>query len=109
MGPTGDWQPLDGERAAAAAPLIGQGCRSGDALLGLSAVRQAKGLALILADAGLAAGSRRQLGLGARRGTRLYLVEDLEVVTASIGRPDVRVIGVRRGPLARGILAKWAP
>ena len=86
--------------------LLGIGCRSGATVVGLSAVRRAKGLAFVFASSDLAQRTLRELARLARMergGTRVFQVQVMEVLTQSFGREDAQVIGVLRGDLARGL------
>ena len=94
---------LDAESAARLASLVAIGRQSGDTVVGLSGVRRTKGLAYVFADAGLAAGTWRELERLRRQGVRLFRLESLQVLTRSFGREDALVVGVKRGNLAQGI------
>ena len=83
--------------------LLGIGCRSGATVVGLSAVRRAKGLALVFASSDLAQRTLRELARLERGGTRVFQVQPMEVLTQGFGREDAQVIGVLRGDLARGL------
>ena len=83
--------------------LLGIGCRSGATIVGLSAVRRAKGLAFVFASSDLAQRTLRELASLEHKGTRVFQVETMEVLTQGFGREDAHVIGVLRGDLARGL------
>ena len=83
--------------------LLGIGCRSGATVVGLSAVRRAKRLAFVFASSQLAQRTLRELARLERRGTRVFQVQTMEVLTQGFGREDAQVIGVLRGDLARGL------
>lgn len=87
------------------APLLGIGGQSGDTVCGLSAVRRTQALAYVFVAAGVAAGTVRQLR---RQGAQVLLVEEMEELTRALGRADVSVVGVKRGPLAAGIARRLA-
>ena len=97
---------LDSQLAAQLASLVAIGCKSGDTVVGLSAVRRTRGLAYVLVDAGLAEGTVRELARLQKWGTRLFRVASLSDVTRAFGREEVRVIGVKRGSLAQGIAGR---
>ncbi len=83
--------------------LLGIGCRSGTTVVGLSAVRRAKGLAFVFASSALAQRTLRELARLERGGTRVFQVQTMELLTQGFGRTDAHVIGVLRGDLARGL------
>ena len=83
--------------------LLGIGCRSGATVVGLSAVRRAKGLAFVFASSELAQRTLRELARLERGGTHVFQVQPMEVLTQGFGREDAQVIGVLRGDLARGL------
>ncbi len=92
--------------------LLGIGCRFGATVVGLSAVRRAKGLAFVFASSELAPRTQRELARLERGGTRVFQVQAMEVLTQGFGREDALVVGVLRGDLARGLakhLAEHAP
>ena len=97
---------LDAGAAAQLASLVAIGCRSGDTVLGLSGVRRARALAFVLVDSGLAPGTQRELAGLQGGGTRVFRVSDLGPVRQACGRPDVMVIGIKAGNLARGLAAR---
>jgi len=101
--PTGQVPELDVGTVAKLSSLVAIGRKSGDTVVGLSAVRRSRGLAYVFVDAGIASGTLRELGRLEQRGTRVFRVGDLEALTRAFGREDVRVVGIRRGHLARGI------
>ena len=83
--------------------LLGIGCRSRATVVGLSAVRRAKGWPLYLPAASSPSGTLGELARMERGGTRVFQVQVMEVLTQSFGREDAQVIGVLRGDLARGL------
>jgi hypothetical protein len=97
---------LSPEALARAAPLAGIGRKSGDLVLGLSAVRRTDGLALILVESGISPRTLNELGRHRQRGVQVYQVQALLPLTAMLGRSDAHVIGVKRGALADGMMAK---
>jgi hypothetical protein len=94
---------LDADRAQALSSLLGIGCRSGDTIVGLSAVRRAGKLSFVFASGGLAVRTLRELAGMASRGARVYRVADFDALTHSFGRADAQVVGVVRGDLAKGL------
>lgn len=103
---SGQIPELDPEAATGLGSLVAIGIRSGATVVGLSAVRRARGLAYVLVDGGVAEGTRRELALLQRRGTQVLQVESLQVVSRAFGREDIRVLGIKRGDLAQGIAAR---
>ena len=97
---------LNRDQAAALTSLVGIGCKSRDTVLGLSAVRRVKQLAYVFVSVSTAAGTVRQLAALAQGGTQLFLVQEMEALTRSCGRPDVLVVGIKPGGLARGIAGR---
>ncbi len=97
---------MDEDASARLAPLVAIGCSSGDTVIGLSAVRRTRKLAFVLLDDQLAEGTRRELTALSRFGTQLLHLPSLVAVTRLFGREEVKVVGVKRGALARGIAAK---
>lgn len=89
-----------------AAALAGIGRKSGDLVAGLSAVRRSRDLALIVVESGISNNTLDELVRYTRHGTRVYQVEALLPLTSMFGRCEVRVIGVKRGPLAAGMMAR---
>ena len=104
--PSVEAELLDEAAAASISSLIGIGCQSGDTVMGLSAVRRIRELAYLFASAELAKGTWRELGRRRRTGTRLFRVADLSRLTATAGRGDLSVVGVKPGGLAAGIAAR---
>ena len=100
------WVPVSTDALAQAAALIGIGRRGGQVLTGLNAVRYARDLALIVVEESLAAGTRRQLAGGVGRQARLLVADSLAEWAAAAGAEGVQVVGLRRGPLAKGVVAK---
>ena len=94
---------LDEARARSLSPLLGIGCRSGDTIVGLSAVRRAAKLAFVFASGELAPRTLRELTGLAGGGTRVYQVTKISALTRSFGREDAQVVGVVPGDLARGV------
>lgn len=94
---------LDGAQARAIAPLVGIGGKSGDTVVGLSALRRSRPLAWVFAAPGLSEGTLRQLAGWQREGTVLCQVEDWAELAGRLGRPDALVIGIRPGALAEGL------
>lgn len=96
--------PLLGrEEARAIAPLVGIGGKSGDTVVGLSALRRSRPLAYVFAAPGLAEGTLRELAGWGREGARVYRVETWAELAGPIGREDALVIGVKAGSLAQGL------
>ena len=106
MSEVGAWTQVEAVALARAAALIGIGRRGGQVLTGLNAVRQARDLALIVVEDSVAAGTRRQLAGGVGRSARLLVAASLSEWGAAAGAEGVQVVGLRRGPLASGVLAK---
>ena len=86
-----------------AASLGGIGLRAGHLVVGLSAVRRTSDLALVLLVAGISPHTRRELASLVRRGVRVFQVDDLEPLAAPMGRPGIRVLGIKAGPFASGM------
>ncbi len=101
--PLSELPRLDGPSARAIAPLVGIGGKSADTVVGLSALRRSRPLALIFASPELAEGTLAELAGWRREGALLFVVEEWEVVAGRVGRPDALVLGIRPGPLAEGI------
>ena len=87
--------------ARALASLLGIGCRSGDTVVGLSAVRRTAGLAFVFASSGLAERTLRELA--GKPGVRVYQLVEMQHLTRAFGREDAQVVGVKRGYLAHGL------
>lgn len=102
-------EDLPDEAAARAARLAGVGARSGAVVVGLSAVRRTKDLALVFVDASVSQNTQRELDGLTRRGARVLRCADLGTMTAPMGRTDASVVGVRRGPLAAGMIDLLPP
>ena len=94
---------LGREEARAIAPLVGIGGKSGDTVVGLSALRRSRPLAYVFAAPGLGAGTLRELAGWRRQGTVIYSVEGWAELAGPVGREDALVIGIRPGPLAEGV------
>jgi hypothetical protein len=100
---------LDRAQARAIASLVGIGGKSGDTVVGLSALRRSRPLAWVFAAPGLAEGTLRELAGWRGQGTVVCRVEGWEELAGGSGRPDARVIGVRPGALAEGIGRRLGP
>lgn len=96
-------QRLGAEQVRAIAPLVGIGGKSGDTVVGLSALRRSRPLALVFAAPGLAQGTLAELTGWGREGAAVFRVEEWEELAGRLGRPDALVLGIRPGPLAEGI------
>jgi len=94
---------------ARASSLIGLGARSGAVVVGLSAVRRTRGLALVFMAETISQNTRRELARLQRDGARVFLCRSLEAMTAAMGREDASVVAVQAGPMAEGILARLSP
>lgn len=92
--------------AASLASLLAIGAQSGATLVGLNAVRRADRLALVFVDSRLASRTRHELVAWGQRGARVYMLEDLAALAAPLGRQDVRVLAVRAGSVAAGLVAR---
>ena len=101
-----EFEELDAPAARSLTPLVGIGCRSGDTVLGLSAVRQTRRLAYVLVDGALSRGTMAEIARLRRFGVRIFKIGHLSVLTRMIGREDVKVVGIKSGHLARGIEKK---
>ncbi|MGY8824675.1 MAG: hypothetical protein ACKVJG_12195 [Candidatus Latescibacterota bacterium] len=94
---------LEEQQAVAIAPLLGIGCSSGDTVVGLSSLRRTEKLAYIFADAALAERTLRELEEWQKKGACVFGLEEFTLLTRAFGREDARVVGVKRGSLAKGI------
>lgn len=94
---------LDGTQGRAIAPLVAIGGKSGDTVVGLSALRRSRPLAWVFAAPGLGAGTLRELAGWRREGTVVCRVEDWVELAGPLGRQDALVIGIRVGALAEGL------
>lgn len=94
---------LDAPAAKAIAPLVGIGGKSGDTVVGLSALRRSRPLAYVFAAPGLSAGTLRELAGWRREGTLVCRVESWADLAGPTGREDALVIGIRPGNLAEGV------
>ena len=94
---------------ARASSLIGLGARSGAVVVGLSAVRRTRGLALVFVAATVSENTRAELARLQRGGTRVFRCPSLVGLTGAMGREDASVIAVREGAMAEGILARLCP
>ncbi len=101
-------QTLDALQGASLSSLLAIGCRSGDTIVGLSAVRRSEQLADVFADCALAERTLRELADWERRGARVFVVEEFTALTQAFGREDARVVGVGPGSLADGIAKRLA-
>ena len=91
------------EEATRIAPLVGIGGKSGDTVIGLTALRRCGPLAYIFTAPRLSAGTLRELSARRREGTVFYQVEDWESLAGVLGRSDTSVLGIKAGSLAEGI------
>lgn len=91
---------------ARASSLIGLGARSGDVVVGLSAVRRTRGLALVFMAETLSENTRTELARLEKQGARVFRSPSLAALTGAMGREDVSVAAVRAGAMAEGILAR---
>lgn len=103
-----DLPQLDDVRARALASLLGIGCRSGDTVVGLSAVRRAGKLAYVFLSGDLAQRTLRELAGLQMQGTRVFQVVPIQALTRAFGREDAQVVGVKCGDLARGLEKRLA-
>ena len=97
---------LDADALCRAAPLAGIGRKSGDLIVGLSAVRRTQHLALVIVEEGISRHTLSELARLAQRGTRVFQTPNLSPLTQAFGRTDLRVVAVKRGNLARGLMAR---
>ena len=97
---------LDPAAAKAIAPLLGIGGKSGDTVVGLSALRRCRPLAYVFVAPGLGAGTLRELAGWRRQGTAVCRVEDWAELVGPVGREDALVIGIKPGPMAEGVRQK---
>jgi L-alanine-DL-glutamate epimerase-like enolase superfamily enzyme len=102
----GGVEELSSSAAAGLASLVGIGCQSGDVVMGLSALRRVNGLAFVFADTDIAPGTMAEVSRQQKSGTRVFRVSPLSQMTASAGRTDVSIMGVKSGSLADGIRAR---
>ncbi len=101
--------PVTAGALARAASVAGLARRAGDLVVGLTAVRRTRGLALVLVAKEVSANTRRELaGLG-RRGVEVRVLEDLDRLSVAVGCPGARILAVKRGPLAAEIARRLAP
>ena len=94
---------LSPQEASRIASLVGIGGKSGDTVIGLTAVRRCGPLAYLFTAPRLSEGTLRELSARRREGTVLYRVEAWEALAGVIGRSDTSVLGIKTGPLAQGI------
>ena len=85
------------------APLVGIGGKSGDTVIGLTAVRRCGPLAYLFTAPRLSEGTLRELSARWREGTRIFRVEAWEALAGALGRGDTSVIGIKTGALAQGV------
>ena len=98
-------EPTQAERLA---PLLSIGGKSGDTVVGLSAVRRTRDLAFIFAGATVGENTWRELLQRESRGARVLRVEDMEVLTRGLGRTDASIIAIKSGSLAQGVAGRLA-
>ena len=98
-------QPAQAEHLA---PLVSIGGKSGDTVVGLSAVRRTRDLAFIFAAGSVADNTWRELLQRESRGARLLRVDDMAVLTRGLGRTDASIIAIKAGPLAQGVASRLA-
>lgn len=94
---------LDAAQARVIAPLVGIGGKSGDTVVGLSALRRSRPLAWVFVSPDLGPATLRELAAWRREGTAVCQVQDWRELAGRCGRPDASVIGVRPGALAEGV------
>lgn len=97
---------LTADEAGRVASLVAMGAQSGDTILGLSGVRRMRQVRVVFVDASVADNTLSELARYARQGARVYRVEDLTSITTRMGRQDVRVMAIKPGSLATGLLKK---
>ena len=102
-------EALTGQQAQAVAALVAMGAQGGVTVLGLSGVRRTRQAQFVFIDVSVSANTLQELGKRTRSGCRVFLVDGLEVITSRMGREDARVLAVKPGPLADGIMAKLPP
>ncbi|MDA0335582.1 MAG: hypothetical protein O2782_10480 [bacterium] len=102
-------EELTAAGALGASRLMGVGSQSGAVVVGLSGVRRTKGLALVFLDVSVSANTQREMADLQRHGTRVFRCAPLADLTRSIGREDVSVVGVKAGPLAKGMVQVLPP
>lgn len=98
-------QPAMAERLA---PLLSIGGKSGDTVVGLSAVRRTRDLAFIFAAATVGGNTWSELQQRRSRGTRVLRVDDMTVLTRGLGRTDASIIAIKTGSLAQGVAGRLA-
>jgi hypothetical protein len=94
---------LEAESVIRASRLMGVGAQSGAVVVGLSGVRRTRGLALVFVAASVSENTQREMGRLENQGARIFRCEDLADLTRTMGREDAKVVGVKSGPLAKGI------
>jgi hypothetical protein len=94
---------LDQAAAKAIAPLVGIGGKSGDTVVGLSALRRSRPVAYVFVAPSLGAATLREIAGWRRDGTRVYQVEAWAELAGVLGRADALVLGVKPGSLAQGL------
>ena len=97
---------LTGEKVARIASLVGIGRKSGDTVVGLSAVRRTRDLGFVFMDAQVSQNTARELAGLRQRGVRVFRAASLLPMTQVFGREEVLVIGIRRGGLTQGIAGR---
>ncbi|MBT3345466.1 MAG: hypothetical protein HN712_06155 [Gemmatimonadetes bacterium] len=103
---TSPLETLTREQAQAVAALIAMGAQGGVTVLGLSGVRRTREVRVVFLDVTVSQNTQQELGKRTRSGCRVFLVDGLEVITSRMGREDARVLAVKPGPLADGVMAK---
>ena len=97
-------EELAAEAAERTSRLLGPGARSGVVVVGLSGVRRTRNLALVFIDASVSDNTQREMARLTEHGTRVLRCACLGDLTRTMGREDASVVGVKAGPLARGIV-----
>lgn len=99
---------LEPTQAQRLAPLVSIGGKSGDTVVGLSAVRRTRDLAFIFAARDVAANTWRELLQRESRGARVLCLDDMTALTRGLGRTDASIVAIKAGPLAQGVAARLA-
>ena len=99
---------LTAEAVARLASLAAIGRKSGATVVGLSAVRRTRDLALVLVDEAVSANTMQELASLQHRGIRVFSAASLLPLTRAFGREGVLVVGVRQGALAQGLSQRLA-
>ena len=97
---------LTSEIVARLAPLVSIGGKSGDTVVGLSAVRRVRQLAYIFVGANVAENTWTELVRRRSKATRVLRVPNAADLTAGLGRHDASIIAIKTGPLAKGIAGR---